>query len=35
MRTLKLLVFKNGKLVEGIVGAMPTQMLEPSMSRYF
>ena len=29
-----LLVFKNGKLVERIVGAMPRQMLEPKIARY-
>ena len=27
-----LLVFKNGKLVERIVGAMPRQMLEPKIA---
>ena len=29
-----LLVFKNGKLVDRIVGAMPRQMLEPKVTRY-
>jgi len=29
-----LLVFKNGKLVEKIVGAMPRQMLEPKVTCY-
>lgn len=29
-----LLVFKNGKLVDRIVGAMPRQMLEPKITRY-
>ena len=29
-----LLVFKNGKLVDRIVGAMPRQVLEPKMKRY-
>jgi thioredoxin 1 len=29
-----LLVFKNGKLVDKIVGAMPRQMLEPKITRY-
>jgi thioredoxin 1 len=29
-----LLVFKNGKLVDMIVGAMPRQMLEPKITRY-
>jgi len=29
-----LLVFKNGKLVERIVGAMPRQMLEPKIKCY-
>ena len=29
-----LLVFKNGKLVDRIVGAMPGQMLEPKVTRY-
>ena len=29
-----LLVFKNGKLVDQIVGAMPRQMLEPKLTRY-
>ncbi|RLI45401.1 thioredoxin [Candidatus Bathyarchaeota archaeon] len=29
-----LLVFKNGKLVDRIVGAMPRQMLEPKIKRY-
>jgi len=29
-----LLVFKNGKLVDRIVGAMPRQMLEPRITRY-
>ena len=29
-----LLVFKNGKLVDRIVGAMPRQMLEPKIIRY-
>ncbi len=29
-----LLVFKNGKLVDRIVGAMPRQMLEPRIARY-
>ena len=29
-----LLVFKNGQLVDRIVGAMPRQMLEPKMTRY-
>jgi len=30
-----LLVFKNGKLVDRIVGAMPRQTLEPKIIRYF
>lgn len=29
-----LLVFKNGKLVDRIIGAMPKQMLEPKITRY-
>lgn len=29
-----LLVFKNGKLVDRIVGGMPRQMLEPKITRY-
>jgi thioredoxin 1 len=29
-----LLVFKNGRLVDHIVGAMPRQMLEPKITRY-
>jgi len=29
-----LLVFKNGKLVDRIVGAMPKQVLEPKITRY-
>jgi len=29
-----LLVFKNGKLVDRIVGAMPREMLEPRIARY-
>lgn len=29
-----LLVFKNGKLVDRIIGAMPRQMLEPKVTRY-
>jgi len=29
-----LLVFKNGKLIDRIVGAMPRQMLEPKITRY-
>lgn len=29
-----LLVFKNGKLVDRIVGAMPRQMLEPKIAKY-
>jgi thioredoxin 1 len=29
-----LLVFKNGKLVDRIIGAMPRQMLEPKIARY-
>ena len=29
-----LLVFKNGKLVDRIVGAQPRQMLEPKLSRH-
>jgi len=29
-----LLVFKNGELVDRIVGAMPRQMLEPKITRY-
>ncbi len=29
-----LLVFKNGKLVDRIVGAMPKQKLEPRITRY-
>jgi thioredoxin 1 len=29
-----LLVFKNGKLVDRIVGAMPRQMLEPKITHY-
>jgi len=29
-----LLVFKNGKLVDRIVGAMPRQMLEPKITQY-
>jgi len=29
-----LLVFKNGRLVDRIVGAMPRQMLEPKITRY-
>ena len=29
-----LLVFKNGKLIDRIIGAMPRQMLEPKITRY-
>ncbi len=29
-----LLVFKDGRLVDRIVGAMPKQMLEPKLTRY-
>lgn len=29
-----LLVFKNGKLVDKIIGAMPRQVLEPKITRY-
>jgi thioredoxin 1 len=29
-----LLVFKNGKLVDKIIGAMSRQMLEPKITRY-
>ena len=29
-----LLVFKNGKLVDMIIGAIPRQMLEPKITRY-
>ncbi|NIR86981.1 thioredoxin [Candidatus Bathyarchaeota archaeon] len=29
-----LLVFKNGKLVDRVVGAMPRQVLEPKITRY-
>ena len=29
-----LLVFRNGKLVDKIIGAMPRQMLEPKITRY-
>jgi thioredoxin 1 len=29
-----ILVFKNGKLVDQIVGAMPRQRLEPRITRY-
>lgn len=29
-----LLVFKNGRLVDQIVGAMPRQVLEPKIERY-
>lgn len=29
-----LLVFKNGKLIDRIVGAMPRQMLEPKITKY-
>jgi thioredoxin 1 len=29
-----LLVFKNGKLVDRLVGAMPRQMLEPKITRH-
>jgi hypothetical protein len=29
-----MLVFKNGKLVDRIIGAMPKQMLEPKITRY-
>ena len=29
-----LLVFKNGGLVDQIVGAMPRKMLEPKITRY-
>ena len=29
-----LLVFKNGKLVDRLVGAMPRQMLEPMITRH-
>ena len=29
-----MLVFKNGKLVDRIVGAMPRQILEPKITRY-
>jgi len=34
MSILTLLVFKNGKLVDRIIGAMPKQMLEPKITRY-
>jgi thioredoxin 1 len=29
-----MLLFKNGKLVDRIIGAMPRQMLEPKITRY-
>ncbi len=29
-----LLVFKNGKLVDRVIGAMPRKMLEPKIKRY-
>ncbi len=29
-----LLIFKNGKLVDTVIGAMPKQMLEPMITRY-
>jgi len=29
-----MLVFKNGKLVDRIIGAMPKQVLEPRIERY-
>jgi thioredoxin 1 len=29
-----LLVFKNGKLVDQIIGAMPRELLEPKITRY-
>jgi len=29
-----LLVFKNGKLVDRLTGAMPKQMLEPKITRH-
>lgn len=29
-----LLVFKNGKLADRIIGAMPREMLEPRIARY-
>lgn len=29
-----LLVFKNGRLVDQIIGAMPRRMLEPKITRY-
>ena len=29
-----MLVFRNGKLVDRIIGAMPRQMLEPRITRY-
>ena len=29
-----LLVFKNGKLVDQIIGAMPRQMMEPQIARH-
>jgi thioredoxin 1 len=29
-----LLVFKNGQLMDRIVGAMPRQMLEPKITKY-
>jgi thioredoxin 1 len=29
-----LLVFKNGKLVDTIIGAMPREMLEQKIARY-
>jgi len=29
-----LLIFKNGKLIDRIVGAMPREMLEPKITRY-
>jgi thioredoxin-like negative regulator of GroEL len=30
----RIVVFKNGKLVDRIIGAMPGQMLEPKIARY-
>ena len=29
-----LLIFKNGKLIDQVVGAMPRQMLEPMITKY-
>jgi len=29
-----LLIFKNGRLVDQIIGAMPRRMLEPRITRY-